>query len=227
MGWIEFALALGAFMLFHRLPAALGAKGWLERRLGPTGYVIAFSVLSLGLLWWVILAAGRAPYVPLWDPAPWQRWAVNLALPLAIALGTLGVGSPNPFAFEGRATGYDPDAPGIAGITRQPLLWALALWSGAHLLANGDLAHVALFGLFALFSLAGMAMVERRRRRAMGPAEWARLTARTSLLPFAALLRGEVPGLGRGMIGRLALAAVIWAALWHLHAPLLGVSPRP
>jgi uncharacterized membrane protein len=60
-----------------------------------------------------------------------------------------------------------------------PLL--LALWSGAHVAPNGDVAHVVLFGLFAGFALAGMGMADRRKRRLMGDAEWTRLAARTSL----------------------------------------------
>lgn len=227
MGWVEFALALIVFMGSHRIPAALGVKGALIGALGPRGYTVAFSIASLFLLWWVIEAAGRAPFVPLWDQQTWHRWAVNIAMPLAVALGTFGVAAPNPFAFEGRASGFDPARPGIAAITRQPLLWALAIWSGAHLLANGDLAHVILFGLFLVFSIAGMAIVERRRARIAGPAEWARLTARTGLLPFAALLNGRWRPRGLPPLARLVLAVILWAGLWHLHVPVIGVSPLP
>jgi uncharacterized membrane protein len=186
-----------------------------------------FSLVSTGLLLWVVWAAGRAPFVPLWDQTPASRWGVNIAMPMVVALAAFGTAAPNPFAFEGRATGFDPDRPGIAGLTRQPLLWALLIWACAHLWANGDLAHVVLFGSFALFSLAGMAMVERRRRRLMGPDAWARLTARTGLIPFAALLAGRWRPQGAPSLPRLALAVLAWAALWGLHAPVIGVSPTP
>lgn len=227
MDWIELALAMGLFMVSHRLPAALGIKGRMVSTMGERGYTLVFSAFSLLLLWWLIIAAGRAPYVALWDQSGWHRWAVNIAMPLVITLGSLGVAAPNPFAFEGRATGFDPDRPGIAGLTRQPLLWALALWAGAHLLANGDLAHAILFAPFLVLALAGMPMVEARRRRAMGVDEWQRLTARTGLVPCAALLSGRWrPGFAPPW-ARLALAVVIWAALWHLHLPLIGVWPAP
>ena len=179
------------------------------------------------VLWWLIVAAGRAPFVPLWDQQGWHRWVVNVAMPLAVALGCLGVAAPNPFAFEGRPGGFDPDHPGIAGVTRQPLLWALALWAGAHLLANGDLAHVIVFAPFAGLAIIGMPVVESRRRRAMGAAAWHRQTARTALVPGAALLAGRWSPGGGWPLGRLALAVVIWAALWHLHLPLIGVWPAP
>jgi uncharacterized membrane protein len=227
MGWIELFAAMALFLVSHRIPAWIGVKDRLTIALGPRGYTAAFSAVSLLLLWWLIVAAGRAPFVPLWDPEPWHRWAVNIAMPLAAALAAFGVAAPNPFAFEGRATGFDPARPGIAGVTRQPLLWALALWAGAHLLPNGDLAHVLLFGPFLLLALAGMPMVERRRRRALGDAEWSRLTARTGLVPLAALVAGRWRPRGLPPLLRLAIALGAWAVLWHLHAPLIGVWPGP
>lgn len=227
MAWIEFAAALGLFLLSHRIPALIGVKAPLTAALGPRGYTVAFSLISTALLVWVILAAGRAPYVGLWDHAIWHRWAVNVVMPVALALIVFGTAAPNPFAFEGRSASFDPARPGITGLTRQPLLWGLALWSGAHLLANGDLAHGLLFGSFALFSVLGMGLVERRRARVMGVAEWQRLTARTSLIPFAALLAGRWrPAVGPSL-WRAALWLAVWAGLWILHAPLIGVSPAP
>ena len=225
MGWVEYALALAIFMLSHRIPATPGLKARLEAVLGRRGYVIGFSVISTGLLFWVILAAGRAPVVVLWDPALWQRWLLNLIMPVAVALAVFGVGAPNPFAFEGRAEGFDPSRPGIVGLTRQPLLWALALWSGGHMIANGTLAHVILFGLFVAFSLAGMGIVERRRRAAMGAAEWDRAAAHTGLVPLSALAAGRWRPGALPALGRVLLWAVSWAAIWHLHAPVIGVWP--
>ncbi|MCU0828802.1 MAG: NnrU family protein [Tabrizicola sp.] len=154
MDWIEFAMAMGLFMVSHRLPAWMGVKERMITALGAQGYMIAFSVVSLGLLWWVVVAAGRAPFVPVWDHEVWHRWVVNLVMPGVAVLAAYGIAAPNPFAFEGRATGFDPARPGIAGVTRQPLLWALALWAGVHLLANGDLAHVLLFAPFLGLALA-------------------------------------------------------------------------
>lgn len=225
MDWIEFALAMGLFMVSHRLPAWLGGKARLVAALGPRGYTAAFSVASLFLLWWVIAAAGRAPVVPLWDQQIWHRWAVNLVMPGVALLAAFGVAAPNPFAFEGRASGFDPARPGIAGVTRQPLLWALALWAGAHLLANGDLAHVLLFAPFLGLALGGMRVVEARRRRAMGAADWARLTAATGLFPFAALASGRWRPRGWPSPWRAGIALGGWALIWHLHASIVGVWP--
>ena len=227
MGWIEFAVALTVFMASHRVPAMAGVKAPLEALLGRRGYVMVFSLVSTALLFWVIFAAGRAPLVPLWEQALWQRWLVNAVMPVVVALAAFGTAAPNPFAFEGRAAGFDPERPGIAGITRQPLLWALALWAGAHLLANGDLAHVILFGLFLGFALVGMTIVERRKRAAMAPAAWAEATRRTGLLPFAAMVSGRWRPGGMPSVWRAAIWVLASAGLWHLHAPVIGVSPAP
>ncbi|PIV78190.1 MAG: NnrU family protein [Rhodobacteraceae bacterium CG17_big_fil_post_rev_8_21_14_2_50_63_15] len=227
MGWIEFTVALGLFLISHRIPALIGVKAPLTAALGLRGYMVAFSLISTALLAWVIVAAGRAPYVGLWDHQIWHRWAVNIVMPMALALIVFGTAAPNPFAFEGRANGFDPARPGIAGLTRQPLLWGMALWSGAHLLANGDLAHGLLFGSFAVFSFLGMRIVEGRRARAMGAAEWQRLTARTSLIPFAALLTGRWKPATSPSLWHAALWLAVWAGLWLLHAPMIGVSPAP
>lgn len=226
MEWIEFAVAMLLFMGSHRIPAALGVKDGLVTRLGTTGYTALFSLGSTLLLFWVIWAAGRAPFVPLWDQSAASRWAVNLVMPVVILLVSFGVAASNPFAFEGRNSGFDPDHPGIVGLTRQPLLWALALWSGVHLWANGDLAHVILFGTFAAFSVLGMALVERRRARMIGE-DWGRLAARTSLMPFAALLTCKWRPRSLPSWSRFTLAILAWVAVFHLHEAVIGVLPVP
>ncbi|HEX9858579.1 MAG TPA: NnrU family protein, partial [Paracoccaceae bacterium] len=183
-GWGEFALALAVFFLSHVIPARPGVRAGLVVRLGPASYGAAYGLVSLVLLGWVIVAAGRAPFVPLWDQALWMRWVVNGAMPVAILLGSFAIGAVNPFSFGGRAAGFDPDRPGIAGVSRHPLLLALLIWAAAHLLVNGDLAHVLVFAPFAAFAAFGMVAIDRRNRRNWGAADWARLSARTSLLPL-------------------------------------------
>lgn len=226
-GWFEFFAAGLLFMASHLIPATPRLKGALVAALGQRGWVIAFSALSTGLLVWVILAAGRAPFVELWPQAGWMRWLVNIVMPLAVLLGSFGIGAPNPFAFEGRAAGFDPERPGIVGVVRQPLLWALVLWSGAHLIVNGDLAHLILFGVFLAFSLAGMRAMEGRKRAQWGAEAFDRLAARSSGWPFQALLTGRWRPRGGPSLIRLGIAVVVWAGLWHLHAPVIGVSPLP
>jgi uncharacterized membrane protein len=93
---------------------------------------------------------------------------------------------------------------------------------------NGNLAHVLLFGLFAGFALAGMPMIDRRRRALAGPDVWNRLAARTSAIPLAALLEGRwQPDLRALPIPRLLAGLGAYALLFALHGAVIGVSPAP
>ena len=229
MSWLPFAAALAAFGASHYLPGATGLRETLIERFGRRAYFTAYGLLSLALLAWVIAAAGGAPYVELWPHLPWHRWLPNLAMPAAFVLAACGFGMAQPFTLGGRrASRFDPADPGLAAVTRHPLLLALALWSAAHLVANGDLAHGVLFGGFLAMSLAAMRASDRRAARELPAAQRAaffRSTALLSLTPFAdpAWRRRNLPRLARRALVGLAL----WLAALHLHQPVLGVSPFP
>ncbi|MFP4537136.1 MAG: NnrU family protein [Dichotomicrobium sp.] len=228
-GWTEMLAAFGAFFASHMIPARPQIRAWLRARLGAGLYIALYSAISLALVGWLIVAAGRAPYVELWAFAPWQLWAPNIAMPLACLLIGLGAGTINPFSFAGRAPEkFDPANPGIAGLIRYPILWAIVLWALAHMVPNGDLAHVLLFGLFAGFGLAGMAMLDSRRRRQWGEDVWAARAANTSLIPLAAILAGRArlgPALWRP--GRIAAGIAVYLMLLLGHRAVIGVSPLP
>jgi uncharacterized membrane protein len=226
-GWGGFLAATGFFLASHAVPTRPATRARLIAALGRRGFLIGYVALSLVALGWLIVEAQRAPYVALWDWAAWRPWAPTLAMPAVCLLIAAAVGAPNPLSFGGgRDDRFDADAPGIAGVARHPLLWALALWSGAHLLAVTSLSLAAMFGFFLVFSLAGMAAIDRRKRRAMGP-EWGRLAARTSAVPFAALLDGRWRPRGGPSLARLGAGVALWAGLLALHAPVIGRSPLP
>ena len=63
MAWTEFIAALGVFLLSHAVPVRAPVKPWLVGLVGQRGFTIAYSLLSLALLAWLITAAGRAPFV--------------------------------------------------------------------------------------------------------------------------------------------------------------------
>lgn len=222
MGWITFFATYAAFLASHMIPARPEVRGRLIATVGQRAYVLGYSLLSLGLLYLLIIAAGQAPRVTLWEQTRVARWAVNIAMPLSISLIVLSVGCPNPLSFGGRQHGFDPARPGIVGVTRHPLLWALVLWSGAHLLANGELAHVFLFGGMLVFAFGGMLALDRRSRTRLAE-DFDRMCYRAPLLPFG---RGWPTG-WTGSFRRLALAGLIWAAVYNLHPALFAASPRP
>ena len=218
MGWNEFAFAFAAFFLTHSIPIRPPLRPWAVARLGHAGFGIAYSALSLAVLAWLIAAAGRAPYVPLWDWAPWQNHVVlAVMLPVCVIL-SLAIARPNPFSFGGAQNDrFDPALSGIVRLTRHPLLLALGLWSAAHILPNGDLAHVILFGTFAGFAMLGGRLLDRRRQREMGQ-RWHDLRAALSESPATLSLTA-------GTFLRLVAGLMLYAGLSWLHPLVIGVDP--
>ncbi|NVO54539.1 NnrU family protein [Rhodobacteraceae bacterium B1Z28] len=219
-GWGIFLAALVTFLLSHAIPVRPAVRGWLIGTLGRTGYFAAYSVLSLLVLAWLVIAAAQAPYVEVIPPFALFRWIPLLVMPIVCWLAVAGLAIENPFSFGGLGRRpFDPDQPGILRTTRHPILAAMMLWAVAHLLANGSLAHVILFGLFAGFAAMGMALIDRRKARTLG-AEWTRLSRNTARLS----LRAPRP-LPRLWVWLISIA--VYAVLLHLHAPVIGLSPLP
>ncbi|MEQ3709647.1 MAG: NnrU family protein [Tateyamaria sp.] len=223
MGWIEFTIAFAVFFLSHSLPVRSPLWPMLDRMLGRRGFTIAYSLLSLGVLTWLIVAAGRAPYVPLWNWAPWQSHLALILMAVACVILAMALGRPNPFSFGGmRNEAFDPQRPGIVRLTRHPLLLALALWSLAHLIANGDVAHVLLFGVFAAFAAFGGRLVERRKRRGLGQ-NWEQRIAEVRHQPIRRVFSAK----HRNDTFRILGAGFLFVGLLWLHPYVIGVSPIP
>ena len=214
MDWLEFTAAFAAFFLTHSIPLRPTLRPHLQRAFGLRGFTMAYSALSLALLGWLIGATGRAPFVPLWNWAPWQHLVpLVVMLPVCLIL-SLAIVRPNPFSFGGaRNAAFDPGRPGIVRLNRHPLLLALALWAAAHAMPNGDLAHVSLFGTFTGFALLGQRLIDRRKQREMGK-DWDALAAKVKA---AAPLPLPLP--------RLATGVALYVLLIAAHPLLFGVSP--
>ena len=218
-GWGEFLGAMAVFLLSHAIPVRPPVRPFLVRTLGLVPYLLLYSVLSIAVLIWLILAARHAPYVQVLPDWSGWRWMPVLIMPLVCWLAVAGLMARNPFSFGGMGRrAFDPEAPGVLGFTRHPLPLALALWSLAHLLAKGDLAHVILFGIFGGFAVLAMRMLDRRKQREMGRADWERQAARTGLFSLSALRPRAIEA---------GLAIIGFFALLHLHLPVIGYSPLP
>lgn len=218
-GLWQLVLAVLVFLASHSLTNRPGFRRRAEAALGGSrGFTIAYSILSLLLLAWMIAAYRDAPTLVLWDQAPWMRWGPVLVMPLASVLAVAGLTSPNPFSIGPGGRRYDPARPGILRLTRHPVLWAAGLWAGAHILPNGDAAALILFVPLLLLAFAGPAMLDRKRRRVLGFEEWSRLAA---IPPDPAAMLRETGW--KRIVGGL----VLYAALLHLHLPVIGASPWP
>lgn len=219
MGWAEFVAVFAGFFVLHSIPVRPPVRPWLVERLGPAGFGAAYSVLSLAALAALFVAADRAPHRPLWPEPPGAHWLVLAAMAAASLILAFGLARPNPLSFGGaRDEAFDPRRPGLLRWIRHPVLAAFFLWAAAHLVANGDLAHAAMFGGFAGFALLGMRTIDRRRRREMGEETWRRIVSEMRAAPPAPLAsaRAAAPRL----VG--ALAAVVVLIL--LHPWLAGVG---
>ena len=97
---MEFAFSLAIFLLAHMVPTAPPVRARLTTAFGRRGYLLLYSVVSIALLAWIIVAARRAPYIPLWDPSPWQWWAALVLMPFALFLLLAGLAAVNRKRYE-------------------------------------------------------------------------------------------------------------------------------
>ena len=222
-----FLAALAIFLASHSIPAVPRVRSALVRALGERTYLILYGTVSIVLLGWLIVAARQAPYLPLWSPALWQYWIPLSVMPAALFLLTGGIICPNPLSVGFRARRFDGAEPGIVGITRHPILWGFALWAGSHMVPNGDVVSVVMFGGFAAFAIASIPMIDRRKRRQLGRQAWTALAKRTTALPFAGLTEPEHAWRwpNRTLALTAALSFVAYGFVLELHAWLFGPDP--
>lgn len=223
----ELLIATLAFVGGHFAVSSTPLRRTLAARLGEGRYLGLFS-LAMGLaMAWMVVSYARAPPLPLWPQTAWSRHLPLVVMPVALILAVGGLRPDNPTMVGDRAQRLAPDRLGIFAVTRHPFLWGAALWALVHLPANGDAASLTLMGGILVLAVGGTAAIDAKARRDR-PEEWRRLSALTSNLPFAAIVRGRarfdwrgigwVPPLG----GLLAYALLLWAHPW-----LFGVSPLP
>jgi uncharacterized membrane protein len=141
-------LGLLLFLGTHAFTMARGPRARVRSRLGEGPYRVLYSLASL--LGVVLIAVGygqyrAAGYVPVWDPPVWTR---HLALLLVW------------FGFVAFAAAYLPGR--IKARLKHPMLAGVKIWALAHLLANGDLGSILLFGSFLAWAVAARISAKRR-----------------------------------------------------------------
>lgn len=160
---------------------ALGEKRW-------KGLFTVVSLISFAMIVWGY-AEARATPVFIWSPPFWMRHAAaGLTLPAFILL----------------VAAYVPGNHLKAKIGH-PMVAGTKLWALAHLLANGNLADVLLFGSFMVWAIADFASA-RRRDRAQG--------------------KTYPAGQGSRTVVTVVIGLVAWVVFARvLHLALIGVAP--
>ncbi len=170
------------------------APEWREQTIARLGHGPWRGIISvLSIVGFVLLIQGydaaRAHPVPLYEPPYWLH-TVTVFLMLVAAI----------FAAASQVPRNS-----IKARLGHPLVLSVKTWALAHLLSNGTLVDVLLFGTFLLWAVVDFASA-RRRDRANGTA-----------YPEGALVNTLVT---------LVVGAAIWAAFaFYLHARWVGVAP--
>jgi uncharacterized membrane protein len=197
----------------------------LVEKLGERPYRGIFSLVSIAGLGWFIVAYRVAPMVPLWPTVPALGWLAFVLVFLGFLLIVVGIGPMNPTdthaprMIDGKLPLY-----GITRVTRHPRLCGVSLWAIAHLLVNGQLAALFMFGPLLVTAVNGMVSIDRKRRRTLG-ALWDEFESQTSRLPFAAILNGRTGfELAELKVWQIALTAALFSGVFWLHG-VVGPSP--
>ena len=183
-----FILGLIIFFATHLwTPIARGPREKLAGRLGEAGYKGLYSIVSAAGFALIIIGWRSADASALYAPPAWGRHVAYLLMLLAlIAL----------------AAAYLPKGKIAAGL-KHPMLAGVKLWALAHLLANGEVRSVILFGAFLAYGVFDRIAVKRRG--------------------------APVPAAGpiANVLFALAVGAAAWAAIYFfLHRYIAGVGLR-
>ena len=210
------------FLLIHFGVSGTRLRDGLVARLGEGPYRGMFALASVLGLVWMAYAYRHAPAVPTWGLVLGFRPAAYLLVLIAFIFVVIGLATPSPtqVGMESTLTRGPDSARGMVRITRHPFLWGVALWALVHLIVNGDLASLVLFGSLLVLALAGTAVIDAKRRRGCG-AGWMQFAAVTSNVPFAAILAGRNrlgPALAEIGVWRPLVAIAVYALAFYLHA---------
>jgi uncharacterized membrane protein len=165
---------LALFFGVHLIPTLPELRDRLVGTIGSGPYSGLFALVSLAALVLIVLGYGQMQGLgrgnpQLWVPPSWTKHVTMLLmLPAMILL----------------VAAYVPSRIGTA--MRHPMLAAVMLWAFGHLLANGDLASVLLFGSFLAYGVYDI--ISASQRAALGPLG----TARGSGAGDAAAIAGGV-----------------------------------
>ena len=185
MIWLILGVLLWSFTHFFKRLAP-GPRAAMQAKMGNASKGIIALVLVASIVLMVI-GMRTAPFVDLWFLPPFVIHINNLLMIIAVVL--FGAGS-----SKSR----------LRGNLRHPMLTGVVVWCVAHLLVNGHLAAVILFGGLGLWAL-----IEMRVINAAEPAP----------APYT-------EGTLAGDIRLVIISAIVFTVIAAIHA-WLGVWPFP
>jgi len=189
MGLSIMIMGLAIFIGVHLVTVMRDRRAGLVAQLGENGYKIVYSLLSaVGL---ALIVYGFARYranewVELWSPPNWTRHLAALLVLFAMIM-----------AVSAYARGH------IYERLKHPLLAATKLWALAHLIANGDLGSIILFGSILAWAVADRISLKRRTDPGGPP------------IPVGGMRNDVI-----AIFGGVALYAVLG---WWFHPYVIGV----
>ncbi|MBI3703308.1 MAG: NnrU family protein [Rhizobiales bacterium] len=160
MGFSVLILGLLVFLVTHLFVTMREKRAAAIERLGLNTYRAMFTIVSLAglaLIVWGYADSQAHQWIQVWSPPAFMRHiTVGLMLPATIVLVAYFLPSH------------------VKAWTKHPLLLAVKTWAFAHLLVNGDLASILMFGVFLVWGV--YARIAAKKRGDMGfttpPAGW-------------------------------------------------------
>jgi uncharacterized membrane protein len=229
---LPLAVAAALFPGLHFLLSSIPVRKRLIAMVKPRGFAILYSLCAFATFIAMIVFYRTAPYIEVWSAPRWTRWIPDLAMPVALLFLVAGFSTPSPTAVGGSSALVADGPKGIQAITRHPANWGFAIWAMAHLATNGEL-HVILVALSILIlAFGGMLHIDARRASSSTTEEnrdaWAKYKAKTSVIPFLAIVTGRAKISFREIgIVRVLIAGFVYFAILHTHALIIGASPFP
>jgi len=140
------------FMGLHLL-RELGWRDTLQQRLGLRRYRILFSLGIVISLVMIVEGKAGAPFIQLWVPPYNLRSLTHLLMISATIL----------FMAGNLPRSYTRD------MVIHPMLVGVIVWGVAHLLSNGDLASVLIFGMLPVWAIVKIISLERTKKALGSP----------------------------------------------------------
>lgn len=189
MGLSILILGLAVFLGVHLLTTMRPQRAEMIARLGENGYKIAYSLVSaVGL---ALIVYGFARYrahewIALWSPPNWTKHVAALLVLFSMIM-----------LVSAYSRGH------IYMTLKHPLLAGTKLWALAHLIANGDLGSVILFGSVLAWAVIDRISLKRRTDPGAPP------------IPVGGMRNDVI-----AIFGGVALYAVLG---WWFHPYVIGV----